>query len=108
MHDSRYQLGYPLATLFVLVAVCAILAAMLGPAIKAAAANRATFEMMLGAAAGSMIWFSVIGLVVGLYHHRRGMGAAWGGVTGLVVGLVIGPLLVVPIEAFPSLIVASH
>jgi hypothetical protein len=107
MHDFRRQRGYPLTALFVLVGICAVLAAMLGPAINTVTARRTEMSTFVGSAVGSSILVAILGLVIGLYHHRRLRGVLVGGATGGIVGFLVGPLTVVPVEGLASLIVAS-
>jgi hypothetical protein len=101
------QHGYPLTALFVLIAVCAVFSAMLGPVIKWAVRGQIDWEVLLAVTAVSAGVMSALGIAVGLHHHRRAVGAGWGAATGCVAGLLIGPLVVLPIGDFPMLIMAS-
>ncbi len=107
MQEFRRQRGYPLTALFVLVGICAILSALLGPAIHVVATQRVDLSFFFRAAMGSAICIGIQGLFVGLFHHNRGRGVLVGGATGAVVGFLIGPLIIVPVEEFASLIAAG-
>jgi hypothetical protein len=107
MDEPRPPSGFPLAALFVLVAVFAILAAMLGLAVKAMVVGEVGFQVVAAAMVLSMFCWSVPGLVVGLFHHQQVRGVLVGGASGAIVGLFIGPLMAVPVESFGSLIAAG-
>ena len=107
MPEFRRQRGYPLTALFVLVGICAILAALLNPAIHAVTTRQANLSSFFGAAIGSAIYIGILGVFVGLFHHNRGRGVLLGGATGGIVGFFIGPLAIVPVEGFASVIVAG-
>jgi hypothetical protein len=104
--DSRPS-GYPLAALFVLLAVCATLLAMWGPATVTAFAVGPDVAALIGYALASAVFWGIVGGFVGLYHHRRGIGAMLGAATGVTVGALIGPLVVTPAGGFPGLVVIS-
>jgi hypothetical protein len=104
--DPRHS-GYPLAALFVLIAVCATLLAMWAAAVRAVAIGQVGIEVMIASAVVTSILGGVVGCGVGLYHHRRAMGGVLGGANGLILGVLIGPLIGIPLDGFPSLIVAS-
>jgi len=101
------QRGYPLVALFVLVAVCAILAAMSAPVVGVVISGQVGVGTVLAVTAAAGLATSCVGVVVGLHHHRRLIGALVGAGAGLVVGLLIGPLLVVPPDGFFSLLFAA-
>ena len=107
MQEFRRQRGYPLTALFVLVGICAILSALLGPAIHVVATRRVDLSSFFGAAMVSTICIGMLGVFVGLFHHKRGRGVLLGGATGGVVGFFVGPLAIVPVEGFASLIAAG-
>jgi hypothetical protein len=104
--DSRHS-GYPLAALFVLLAVCATLLAMWGPATVTLFTGGPQVAYLITCTVFSTLLWGIVGGVVGLYHHRRGLGALLGAATGVTVGFLISPLAVTPAGGFPSLIVIS-
>jgi hypothetical protein len=105
--ESRFQFGFPLASLFVLVGVFAILTAMLGPVVKAVVAGRAEGFFVFVLTLIMVGVLTVLGACVGGFHHRRLWGILVGAIVGAVTGLFVGPLTAVPIEGFPSLVVAG-
>jgi hypothetical protein len=105
--EPRPQRGYPLSALFVLIAVCAILAAMLAPVLRAAVAGRFPPDDLASVVMGSGIAIGLLGVFIGLHHHRRRYGMGIGVATGAVMAALIGPLLLTPHRQFPSLIAAA-
>ena len=93
--DVSGRRGYPLGTLFVLVAICAVLAAGLAPAFQAVADEKLQWWQPLGAAGIAAFWLGKVGLVAGVlyYPHWRGLAVGW--VAGACVGIVAGPLTLV-------------
>lgn len=105
--NRSVQKGYPLSALFVLLAVCAVVSALLAPVANAIVTKELTVFYV---AIASLIGAGVVGLLggaVGLYHYRPLRGAGWGLLTGVIAGLFIGPLMLVPPEAVGPLITMS-
>jgi len=104
---ERPQHGYPLSALFVLLAVCAVLAAMFAPVVRGVVEEKIPAGMFSASMPATAFLMAILGLIVGLHHHRRGLGAGLGVATGFVMGLLIGPLALCPPEGFPKLVVAA-
>ena len=101
--DTSTRRGYPLGTLFVLVAMSAVLTAGLSPAFRAVAAEKLKWWEPLTAAAIAAVVLGIVGFAAGglYYPHWRGLLA--GGIAGFCVGLFAGPLaLVEPRDLFPA------
>ena len=94
--------GYPLGTLFVLVAVSAVLTAGMAPAFRAVAAGQIKWWEPSLAAGATAIAVGILGLVAGALYYPHWRGLLVGGLSGICVGLVGGPLVLVPPrELFP-------
>ncbi len=97
--SSAPRRGYPLISLFVLIAVSAIITRMFTPLVAAAmdrrvGVNEIAWAMILGLVGGM-----ILGTTVGLYHCRQPLGGLLGFICGVVLGPVIGAVAIVPIEA---------
>ena len=87
--------GYPLGTLFVLIAISAVLTAGISPAVRAVAAEKLQWwELLFAAGAGAAV-LAVAGFCAGGIYYPRWRGFFCGGMAGVVIGLVAGPLTLV-------------
>jgi hypothetical protein len=98
--------GYPLSTLFLLIAAAAVVLGMAAPALHHRREQVNTPEL-LGAAMASGMGLAALGCVLGLFQHRRGRGALWGIIVGGALGLLAGPLAWTPQEGFPQVLVSA-
>jgi hypothetical protein len=105
--DRSVRSGYPLSALFVLVAACAVVSALLTPVVHAVGAKVLTLEQVAGASFCGAILVALGGGVIGLYHYRPLRGVGWGVLTGGIIGLLIGPVMLAPPEAIGSLVTMS-
>jgi hypothetical protein len=101
------QTGYPLSALFVLLAACAVVSALLTPVVHAVVAKTLTIEQVAVASFIGAILVAKIGGVIGLYHYRPLRGAGWGVLTGGIIGTFIGPVVLAPPEAMGQLVTVS-
>lgn len=91
-----HRRGYPLGTLFVLLAISAVLAAGISPAIRAVTADKLPWwQPLLGAGIGAAV-LGFIGTCAGGLYYPHWRGVLCGGIAGVFVGLVAGPLTMVP------------
>ncbi len=102
--STRPVNGYPLSALFVLIAICGILTAMINPVARALAADQASILQTTLAAIAVACVGLMVGLAIGLYHHRRMRGALVGMSVGIAVGVISGLLMLSPVTAFPTLL----
>ena len=95
---------YPLGALFVLTAVCCVLASLLTYQFRAghenAIGSNETMQGVLGGAFGTML----LGMIVGLFQRRPFSGVLWGGLTGIIVGACAGPIAFLHRNDLPALI----
>ena len=105
--DRSVQTGYPLSALFVILAACAVVSALLTPVARAVVIGELTLAQVVGASIVAAILVAMIGGVIGLYHYRPLRGAGWGVLTGGVIGLLIGPLMLAPPEAITEVVTVS-
>ena len=101
--DQNVQRSFPLSVLFVLIAACAVVSALLAPAMRAIVTGQIGAMDAITASVGGAVCVMLIGAVVGLYHYRPLRGLAWGTLTGGVIGMFAGPIMLSPHEAFGSL-----
>ncbi len=105
--ERNIRSGYPLSALFVLVAACAVVSALLTPVVRAVIAGSLTLEHVASASLGGAILVALVGGVIGLYHYRPLRGVGWGALTGGIIGLLIGPVTLAPPEAIGPLVTMS-
>jgi hypothetical protein len=106
--ETTQRPGYPLALLFLAVAVSAVLLAMDAAAISSVQQHFGdALGQALAGVVGGCFWGGCFGAIVGLFHHRRGRGAGLGALSGAVTGALIGPLCVAPQTSGESLAVTS-
>ncbi len=87
---------YPLYALFILLAACAVVFSLLAPVVRGLLGDRATasalvVRMIIGLAASLLI-----GVIVGLTHHRKLRGVFLGLIIGAFLGPVLGALSMMP------------
>jgi len=104
---STDRRSFPLSALFILMAACSVVAALLAPLSRAVGSGKIGIGTAAEASAGGAVLVMLIGAVVGLYHHRPGRGLGWGILTGGAIGMVMGPVVLSPQSAFPSLLTMS-
>jgi len=84
--------GYPLGALFVLVTVCAVLAAGVTPLVQMVQqGNVESMPFVLALAAGALGGM-VIGVIMGLMQFRMGLGVILGTTLGLILGGTAGAM----------------
>jgi hypothetical protein len=105
--DQNVQRSYPLSALFVLVAACAVVSALLAPAVRAVVNGDAGVVEAITSSVGGAFCAMAIGAVIGLYHHRQLRGLGWGTLTGGIIGMLVGPMILSPTDAFGTLITMS-
>ena len=100
--------GYPLGTLFVLVAISAVLTAGLSPTFRAVAADKLKWwDPVIAAGVGGIV-LAFVGACVGGFYFPHWRGVLCGFISGLFVGLVAGPLtLVEPHDLLPVTLAMS-
>lgn len=99
--------SYPLGALFVLVAVCGVVAALAAPLARAIQkGDVGLLHVVLAMAAGATA-AGILGAIVGALQRNWVLGGAIGLGVGVVVGAAAGPLALIPTAAFPALLVAS-
>ena len=105
--SSGDRRSFPLSALFILMAACSIVAALMAPLSRAIVAGTIGFSDAAFASACGGALVMMMGALVGLYHHRRARGLGWGLLTGGLIGMVMGPVVLSPVSAFPSLLTLS-
>jgi len=89
------------------MAACAVVAGLVAPLARAVGAGEipATSAAIASACGAALVM--LLGAIIGLYHHRRARGFGWGILTGGGIGMVMGPVVLSPQSAFPSLLTMS-
>jgi len=106
LEQSGYH-TYPLSALFVLMAACGVVTALLTPVVRGVVAGDVGLAETLGSSLGGALVIMVLSGVLGLYHYRPVRGFLWGIITGGTIGMIVGPVVVAPAKSFPSLIATS-
>lgn len=93
--------GYPLGSLFLLVTACAVILALILPLVRGwtkltAGDNDILVALILGGLA-----LAFVGMLLGLFHRPRWLGAAWGLLIGCLMGIAFGLVLFIPPDEFP-------
>ena len=83
--------GFPLAAIFLLIALVAILLAQLGLILTSESFDA---EALVAAAIFGAVSGLIYGFFIGLYHYRIVRGGAVGAMTGLVAGALTSPICV--------------
>lgn len=105
--EINVQRSYPLSALFVLVAACAVVFALLTPVVRSVATGDVGVVEAATASAGGALCAMLIGAVIGLHHYRPLRGLGWGTLTGGIIGMLVGPVTLSPGTAFGSLVTMS-
>ncbi|MBC8352994.1 MAG: hypothetical protein H8E66_13445 [Planctomycetes bacterium] len=105
--DRSVQSGYPLSALFVLLAACAVVSALLSPVAHAVVARTLTLGQVAAASIIGAILVGLLGGVIGLYHYRPLRGVGWGVLCGGIIGTFVGPIMLAPAEAIGPLVTMS-
>jgi hypothetical protein len=106
---ERTRGGYPLSALFLLLATCAAISALLSPLARSISSGVATAGAgeVIGAGLATTLFLMVLGAVIGLHHYRRLRGVLWGVLTGAALGVLLGPLALAPVRALPAIYATS-
>lgn len=104
---QRIRRGFPLGALFLLITVCAVLAAHVMPVFPAFRASQISGQDAVIAAIVACLAASVLGLIVGLFQSRPVLGVFMGVSIGGGLGLMVGPVCLVPETDFARMFVAS-
>lgn len=89
------------------MAACAVVAALVAPIARAIGEGKVGISAAAEASACGTVLVMLLGAVIGLYHHRPARGLGWGILTGGGIGMVMGPVVLSPQDAFPSLLTMS-
>ena len=100
----RVDQGYTLGTLFLLIAACAAVLALVTPLIRSRVGEDIGLsEFAVSVALGGLL-LGAIGVFVGLFHYARLPGALMGLLMGIALGACAGPLVLVPVEELPVIL----
>jgi len=99
--------SYPLSALFLLVAACAVVCALLTPLGRAMVSGHVGGDDTAIASVCGAFLSMMLGALIGLYHYRPFRGLAWGLLTGGVIGMFVGPVILAPPESMSSLLAIS-
>jgi hypothetical protein len=99
--------GYPLSALFLLMAASAAPMSMAAAAGRAIAQRDITGQQFAFAALGGCAAMMLLGALIGLHHHRQGIGVVLGSLAGAILGSMAGPIVLVPRYDFGNLMIIS-
>jgi len=84
--------GYPIGALFVLVTICAVLAAGISPLVQQLQQGQiATGDFLVAVGAGGLTG-AFLGMILGLFQFRVGRGVLTGLGVGTAIGLAAGAM----------------
>ncbi len=90
--------GFPLSSLFILIALCAVLAAHLNSLATAQPQSDLSDNAVLTVTLLGMLFGACFGVVIGLYHFQRARGVSLGLTTGIVLGAMCGFILAISVS----------
>jgi hypothetical protein len=93
--DRRHR-GYPLGALFVAVTVSAVMIAGVTPLVRSVFSGEEDVGRFLAAIGIGAICGMVMGVVVGAFQSRKGLGLTVGVSTGTLIGAVAGIVALLP------------
>jgi hypothetical protein len=99
--------GYPLSALFLLVAACGVVTALVTPVVRAVTSGNLGLGETLGSSLSGGLIMLTLGGILGLYHYRPVRGFLWGCVAGGMIGALVGPIVLAPADAFVALLITS-
>ena len=98
---------YPLYFLFVLVTICAVLAAMLVTVVPSLRRSHWSIDYVATWIVSAGLLTAALGTLVGRHHVNRVKGTLFGGSLGFVLGAAVGPLFFVNERHFGQLLAAQ-
>ncbi|MBP88840.1 MAG: hypothetical protein CMJ64_19360 [Planctomycetaceae bacterium] len=105
--NENVKQSYPLSALFVLVAACVVICALLTPVVRAVIESEIGGQDTAVASMGGSVVSMFVGAIIGLYHYRPFRGLTWGILTGGVIGMIVGPIILAPPDSLGSLMTMS-
>ncbi len=98
---------YPLTSLFVLVAACAVIVRLTIPLAQSVLGSHVELDWIGVALIVGLALGVVIGPTLGAFHYHRLRGIWIGFISGVVLGPLCGLLMVIPLGATDELIVTT-
>ena len=95
---SPQSQGFPLSSLFILIALFAVLAAHLSPFATAQQRRELSQNLVLIIPMVGVFLGACFGVIIGLYHYQRGRGVVLGLATGVVMGAICGAILAISVS----------
>lgn len=92
--------GYPLNTLFLLIAACAVATGMVAPLVRGNIGRGIGVGEVVVAGIVGGIALAGLGALVGLFHYSRLNGVSWGVLVGALLGGLFGPALFISPSEF--------
>jgi hypothetical protein len=105
-HNSLHR-GYPLNTLFLLIAASAVVTGMIAPLARGRSSYSFGGNEVIGSAILGWAVLTIVGAVVGLFHHSRLHGSLWGIMVGGLLGVIFGPVILIPARDFSLVLLTS-
>jgi hypothetical protein len=106
-HSTRVDRSFSLSTLFLLTTACASVLVLITPLVRSNVGEEIGLGEFVAVVIGCGMWLGMTGIVVGLFHYRRLVGAMTGLMLGILLGVVAGPLAFVPPEDFSHVLMAA-
>lgn len=99
--------GFPLSTLFLLIAACGVVLGMIAPLARGRLGYGVGGQELVLASIGGSVLLMVTGAIVGSFQQSRLRGVAWGVLAGGLLGLAFGPAIFIPPRDFPIVMLTA-
>ena len=90
--------SFPLSSLFILIALFAVLAAHLSPLATAQQRRELSVPMVVSVPLAGVLLGACFGVIIGLYHYQRQRGVLLGLATGAVMGAICSVILAISVS----------
>jgi hypothetical protein len=96
--------GYTIGTLFLLIATCATILALISPLARGRLNEEfGVPQLVIVSLLGGLV-LGFVGMIIGLFRYRKMIGVMQGILVGIFLGFMFGPLILIPADDFTMVI----